>query len=177
MFSRLKRMLVVAIVDAFRTARATAPVSASIDGAFGPTGRPGALREALAVAQSREDDESRGGCRDDAAHGASRIRLAFLRGRPIEVGAANARADAAERRSFEMEENAALRVAEAEELADAAQDAAVEASTRARMEASLRAELERELAAARGDTAHRAPPSPASTTPSSRPRPRTWTSP
>ena len=81
-------------------------------------------------------------------------------GGQFEVGAANARADAAERRSFEMEENAALRVAEAEELADAAQDAAVEASTRARMEASLRAELERELAAARGDTAHRAPPEP-----------------
>ena len=81
-------------------------------------------------------------------------------GGQFEVDAANARADAAERRSFEMEENAALRVAEAEELADAAQDAAVEASTRARMEASLRAELERELAAARGDTAHRAPPEP-----------------
>ena len=81
-------------------------------------------------------------------------------GGQFEVDAANARADAAERRSFEIEENAALRVAEAEELADAAQDAAVEASTRARMEASLRAELERELAAARGDTAHRAPPEP-----------------
>ena len=33
-------------------------------------------------------------------------------GGQFEVGAANARADAAERRSFEMEENAALRVAE-----------------------------------------------------------------
>ena len=80
--------------------------------------------------------------------------------RSPEVDAANARADAAERRSFEIEEDAALRVAEAEELADAAQDAAAEASTRARMEASLRAELERELAAARRDSAHRAPPEP-----------------
>ena len=58
--------------------------------------------------------------RTELRESASRSSAGGQLARSPEVDAANARADAAERRSFEIEEDAALRVAEAEELADAA---------------------------------------------------------